>query len=233
MKERPILFSAPMVRAILDGRKSQTRRALKFQAFGGFTPISPSTIWHGEEPRRKESCPYGQPGDRLWVRETWRLSPDACEGWPMDATPCSGFIDYRADGSSLERHAPDFAAIERLTIGRDPEWDWDSPPHSWRSPIHMPRWASRITLEITGIRVERLQDISADNAIAEGIDQIAGPTSCNSWRNYLIGKAGEMNMHCSSPSRSYQTLWDAINARRGHPWESNPWVWVIEFRRIV
>jgi len=221
-----------MVRAILDGQKSQTRRVVREIKQPGDTRyamslppdeaylLADNKTWRfdarGGVSRYDVPCPYGQPCDRLWVRETWRLSPDACEAWPEDEKPCRGFIDYRADGSSLERHAPDFAAIERLTIGRDPEWDWDSPPHSWRSSIHMPRWASRITLEITGIRVERLQEISADDAIAEGIHLNLDEAGNTPWPSVAIAK--------------YRELWDSINARRGHSWESNPWVWVIEFR---
>jgi hypothetical protein len=240
MKERPILFSGPMACAILEGRKSQTRRAIDPQpdipnwmnwiemepknGLARFRKVAPD--WP-DDSRDDIYCRYGQTGDRLWVRETWRLSPDACEGWPTDAKPCPGFIDYRSDNSSLERFAPDFAAIERLTTGRDPDWDWDNPPYAWKSPIHMPRWASRITLEITGIRVERLQNISATDAIAEGIDcpwTPGHPADLDLWRRYPSWVPQAI--------MKYQNLWDSINADHGHSWKSNPWVWVIEFRRI-
>jgi len=140
VSERPILFSGPMVRAILEGRKSQTRRVIKTH--------SPAYIerWKGAEGWDKE-CSYGQPGDLLWVRETWRrhiVSPPNVDA----RIPRKRFdlgVRYRADGHLMDD-------------GK-----------KWKSPIHMPRWASRLTLRITGVRVERLQEISGEDCIAEGI----------------------------------------------------------------
>ena len=152
MKERPILFSAPMVRAILDGRKTMTRRIL--------------TERHGEY------CPYGHPGDFLWVRETFYNSR-------MDNSMPT---HYRADNQD-----EDFQLI-------------------WNPSIFMPRWASRILLEITAVRVERLQKISEDDARAEGVSpETVGP---------------------------FSELWDSINRKPGRTWADNPFVWVIEFKRI-
>jgi hypothetical protein len=94
----------------------------------------------------------------------------------------------------------------------------------------MPRWASRIQLEITNVRVERLNDISEQDAKAEGIEVVGGPTSCCPYRNYRIGKVGEMSLHCSAPSRSFMTLWESINGAGS--WNENPWVWVVEFKKI-
>lgn len=103
----------------------------------------------------------------------------------------------------------------------------------WKPSIHMPRLASRITLEVTGVRVERLNDISEDDAKAEGIERVGGQTSCNPWRNYLKGKPGEMTLDCSSAVRSFQTLWSTIHAADGqNGWAANPWVWVVGFRRV-
>ena len=208
-KYKPILFTAPMVRAILEGRKSQTRRIVKVQPpTEGYTL---STLIDTTGPRRNIgkhhwlkndgfkvidgsqpyfSVPYAI-GDRLWVKETYCYHDDLAR--------CL----YKADGiNSLK----------------------------WNQSIHMPRWASRITLEITGVRVERLQDISEDDAVAEGIEIVGAKYNLNPYKNYMIGRTGEMDMHCSCASRSYQTLFDSIHGPGS--WEKNPWVWVVEFKRV-
>jgi len=212
--EHPIIFSGEMVRAILDGRKTQTRRIIHKSHFpdGSFADaIYPAAdtgwiSWQGavkpgphlaeftkQQYRTGWPCPYGVPGDLLWVRETWRA----------EELPVFGEdgIRYKADGVFIpignSREASDRWAAAR----------GDSPVETWRSPIHMPRWASRITLEIVSIRVERVQEISEGDAEAEGCCIAAGG------RGY------------------YQKLWESLNARRGFPWASNPWTWVIEFRR--
>lgn len=205
MKERPILMSAPMVRAILAGTKTQTRRVVKPQPPAGWdrncwfsAPVwgwtaqaEPAQTWH------KVRCPYGQPGDRLWVRETW----NRFEAW-------QGYF-YAADDHSFG-------------IGADDDPD-HIPEHAirWKPSIHMPRAASRITLEVTGVRVERLQDISAADAIAEGIE-----AEGDEWRDYLMPHT----QCCLTPRSSYRTLWESIHGPGS--WDANPWVWVIEFRRI-
>lgn len=199
MKERPILFSGQMVRAILEGRKTMTRRVVKLR-HGADVVVTNGQVW---KPARVDyagyvDCPYGQPGDRLWVRETWAKTDGRHEIVP---------IAYRATNDSM-------------ALLND----------KWKPSIHMPRWASRITLEITGIRVERLQEISYDDAIAEGIERIGGEFSCSPWKNYRKGQPGEMDCHCSYPPRSYQTLWESINGPGS--WGANPWVWVIEFKRV-
>lgn len=173
MTERPILFSAPMVRALLAGSKTQTRRLVKFQGKDLETFLGLKN--------QAACCPYGQPGDRLWVRETF--SDDWCEyGHP---------VQYRADG---ELDSDMFDAGVK-----------------WRPSIHMPRLASRITLEVTGVRVEQLQDISRGEAMAEGCPF--------------------PNMsHGDDPRRWYADLWEQINGDGS--WEANPWVWVVEFKKI-
>lgn len=159
MKERPILFSGPMVRAIREARKTQTRRVVK--------EIDPDEfVSSNEADNLALCCPYGAVGDRLWVRETWQGN--------------QGDIRYGADGDSLHGY------------------------NGWRPSIFMPRWASRITLEVTGVRVERVQEISEEDAQAEGVAH-----------------------RCD-----YKVVWDAINGKK-YPWSSNPWVWVIEFKRAV
>jgi uncharacterized protein YhfF len=189
--ERPILLKDEMVRAILDGRKTQTRRVMKPQPEGGldFTPFAPFGVVNGKG--NPLICRHGQPGDRLWVRETWQhlhnegQKADEFEQWQQNSIDCF----YLADESSPNN---------KPMSGR------------WRPSIHMPRWASRITLEITDVRVERLQDISNEDAVAEGIG-----TPCD--MRYAALDA-------------FKPLWESIN---GHDsWEANPWVWVIEFKRI-
>lgn len=182
MKERAIIFSGDMVRAILDGEKAQTRRIVKPQPVQYNRPDWPVTHGWREVPHVGgwevswnqnrmtateaigEFCPYGVPGDRLWVREAFFVSS-------------VGRIIYAADRELLRP----------------------------KSPIHMPRWASRITLEVTGVRVQRLQDITEDDARAEGFDSLDG----------------------------FALLWDRINEKCGYGWQDNPWVWAVEFRAVT
>lgn len=211
MTDRPILFSAPMVRAILDGSKTQTRRIVKpvkgFESCDICRPdfmTDPDKVWwHGTETERvgvAQSCPYGQIGDRLWVREAFHDRGDNNIAYRATQT-------IRISGKMVEipLREPDNA-------------------NRWKPSIYMPRWASRITLEITDVRVERLQDISEDDAQAEGIERVGGRYSCEPWKNYMEGR------YCSAPSRSFQTLWQSINGPES--WDANPWVWVIWFKRV-
>ncbi|NDZ11537.1 hypothetical protein C7T35_01185 [Variovorax sp. WS11] len=218
MKEQPILFSAPMVRALLAGTKTQTRRVLK-QATGPSLSIGIenepgvaelSWLW-GDGPSHdvhetvmKVPCPYGVPGDRLWVREAIRLVPDQ---EPDDGTG-RVLSTYGADGS--------------LTVAD--AWPWK---RSYLPPMHCPRGLSRITLEVTGVRVERLQDVSEADAIAEGIenDPRLDPAGTCHWRVY-----GREHTGTSSPESSYESLWESINGAGS--WAANPFVWVVEFRRV-
>ena len=209
--ERPILFSGPMVRAILDGRKTMTRRVHKVQP--NDPPSTFSYKWDGEHWRGFidagkyagwcdtpwMDCPYGEIGDRLWVRETFGM----CAAHP----DCDG-VYFKADTSDNEG-----AKVDK-----------------WRPSIFMPRWASRITLEIAGVKVERVQDINEEDAKAEGIApwiNAAGEASRMAWRDYSMSEAVG---HCC-PRESFRTLWDSINAKRA-PWASNPWVWIIDFKRV-
>lgn len=225
MKERPILFSGPMVQSILDGKKTQTRRMIR-KAFnhddgwarsvypdghGGFTswwgvPL-PLQDCHKLYPNGGGFKPPWEIGDRLWVRETWSVD----------------------DRSALERMNPDdvwYRASE------------DNPEMfpRWRPSIHMPRWASRITLEVTGIRVERLQMISREDAIAEGTDWRTCPTyqSIESFTEQMIAR--KLGMACFPVMTidyigGYKRLWESINGSGS--WDANPWVWVIEFRMVT
>jgi hypothetical protein len=216
MKERPILFNAPMVRALLDGSKTQTRRALldgsktqtrrvcKLEVRAGM----PDPEWRS----LLRCCPYGQPGDRLWVRETF------VQGYPYDATT-DRLLQCDADGNDLPMTTWYRANGEDFGWSDDDGWQANVP---WKPSIHMPRTASRITLEITGVRVERLRDINADDAMAEGIQRLGdgGYASDNAGRNY----------HASSAWYAYASLWESINGPGS--WDTNPLVWVIEFKQV-
>lgn len=170
-REHPILFSGPMVRAILDGKKTQTRRVMTPQP--GHGVMQPVVGQYFQKP-----CPFGVIGDRLWVRETF-ATYSGDEG-------TSGLL-YRAD-----------PMFDTTTV-----FDW-----TWKPSIHMPRWASRLDLEITGLRVERIQDITEEDAQAEG----------RTLQDFGSGGPGY-----------FPHTWDALNAKRGFSWAANPWVWVIGF----
>lgn len=191
MKERPILMSTPMVQAILSGRKTMTRRVVKNQsdfpsiAFDRFTDFKTDLLGTLEK-QFNIKFPYGQIGDRLWVKETFCLTQ------PFD--PETYYFGYKSGVKSYS------------TNPASAKYDY-SEPDKWKPSIFMPREASRITLEITNIRVERLQDISEDDAKAEGA--LWDPFS------YKLG---------------FETLWYKINGKES--WESNPYVWVIEFKQI-
>lgn len=246
MKERPILFSGAMVRAILEGRKAMTRRVVKPQPAPN-RPYDGGTAWNYDEKtglhrpygtvghltvREKMGlfCPFGQPGDRLWVRETWeevhpcqidegRFSLEGRVGIP-GPPPVHYRVIYRADGEYPRLHFKEgFPYRERCQPGcvKDhihPLEAW----HGWTPSIHMPRWACRLVLEVASVRVERLQEISEEDARAEGADPY-------DWQ-YDNGEGPE------SYREAFRCLWDSINASRGYGWERNPWVWVVEFKRV-
>ena len=220
MKERAIIFSAPMVRAILEGRKTQTRRVLKSQpgcvhdgepywAVGGYRVWSYRGITDvlrmgTVNPQR---CPFGTVGERLWVRETWG--------------PCRGVGDSHPIAIADATYAcfPDgsqkFKSGEYCHHGSPVTGSWPT-GYKWRPSIHMPRWASRITLEIAGVKVERLNEITGSDCANEGIcGQIGSPRS--------YGVVTE-----SFAREQFQRIWESINGPGS--WDANPWVWVIEFR---
>lgn len=247
MSDRPILFSAPMVRAILAGTKTQTRRAVK--------PLTADRLTHC--PGFLESLDgvplsrYGQPGDRLWVRETWRYADWTEEGEPH--------IEYAADGTRtlIEDFPEEWAArlMDTWVALSDPinfDIDQRAADRRWRPSIHMPRWASRITLNVTNVRVERLHTISEADALAEGVT--AKPFPGPWWQGYRRMEDGDL-LHQQSvgaeppdwmvePHRmrdtnhldqsavdGFRSLWWSINGAES--WEANPWVWVIEFEKAA
>lgn len=211
MNEKPILFSGQMVRAILEGRKTQTRRILnrvsgefpngKITQFGisdtkgyDFTFRDKSMLWHDfkKDDFISRKCPYGGPGTVLWVRETFASG--------------SGYVWYKADCDNGPAHE----------VCQFP--DGSEPAVKWKPSIHMPRRASRINLLVKNVRVERLRDISEEDARAEGVIPIPGGVDYK-WLD--------------KPYRSeFATLWNSINEKRGYGWDTNPWVWVVEFERV-
>ncbi|MET6553602.1 hypothetical protein [Citrobacter farmeri] len=220
MKERPMIFNAEMVRAILDGRKTQTRRIIKncvvgtddispFIRIGNFTGCYPEDV-----PEMIRECsPYGIPGDRIWVRETWQAIHDSVDEF--------GHVEERTYAPSIPKEKDRYwHTVYAEHFGDENREDRGFP---WRPAIHMPRWASRITLEITDVRVERLNAISEEDARAEGIID-GGCLNC-----------GEPEpCGCVNPqpdaTDAFAWLWQSIYGQEN--WDANPWVWVIAFRRI-
>lgn len=223
MKERGIIFSGPMVRAILSGEKTQTRRVIK-DAVGLPSDVlmcrdsqSPSgyAIGGGSIEDVMLRCPYGVPGDRLWVRETFR-------------SQYKGIVAYRANGEAGAWMGSEDTASGRVWVHHGWLLGFADPNQRghwvgatkygprWTPAIHMPRWSSRITLEIEAVRVERLQDITEEDASAEGV-----------WSVWQRGVPHHYSRQC------FESLWQSINGKRpGHTWLDNPWVWVISFRRV-
>lgn len=205
MKDRPILFSGPMVRALLNGTKTQTRRVVKYAAHDlidadGWPLRDLSECGAGEV---RTGCPYGQPGDRLWVRETFAKIDGQTQPWIE--------TDYRATYTHGDRLGDTLGIKKR-----------------WTPAIHMPRAASRITLEVTGVRVEQLQDISEADAVAEGVHP--DPRCRQDDDTAAFQRIGPVRDN-SFPIARYGALWESINGPGS--WRSNPWVWVIEFRRAA
>lgn len=232
-RERPILFSSPMVRAIIAGTKTQTRRIVKFPRapnhLGQWEPTTTGgpdggrllvggqlvpdpdparvAMWHTRTGSHVW-CPYGFPTDRLWVRETW--------GWGNERCKAAQCVVYQADKSAREAFCsggPDtLADILGKPVRRFTE------PERWRPSIFMPRWASRLTLEVLAVRVQRLQEISDEDVQSEGIspEYVSGPGAPDYAMQRRLALA---------------ELWDGIDGKRT-PWASNPWVWALTFRIV-
>lgn len=241
MTDRPILFSASMVRAILAGTQTQTRRALKVQPPSATIGLA---TFHHPDPRPMfyandgeslldwcAACPYGATGDRLWVREAHAFSVDDPEGLHWRDDPSNWDVIYRAD--------------EQQPSGGWRNGEGEVIPAPWRPSIHMPRWASRITLEITGVRVERLQAISEADAQAEGCTWPHYDTASNLPNCPNCGGVGLYTAFnpltggalpdtdcedCNTPAKRFRWLWESINGAES--WGSDPWVWVVEFKRL-
>jgi len=229
MKEKPILFSTKMVEALLNGSKTQTRRVIKPN------DLRPTEI---DNFRNGKNLPY-QPGDQLWVRETFRIA-----GW-WEGEPY--LVEYK-DGTRLfEPHSSEDydedkyaeyaiqSSEECIDAGapRDKEGYFHFPDGfelatKWRPSIFMPRWASRITLEVTGVALQQLQDITEEEAFAEGL-------YVHSQRDgdyYHYDNKAPLHKWFVSPDDAFRFLWDSINEKRGFCWEMNPWVWVVTFKVV-
>lgn len=225
MKERPILFSGPMVRAILEGRKTMTRRVCKPQPHSVGDQFS--TTQHkalmirrpGEDAWKEIPCPYGKPGDLLWVRESFAYPAG---GAPPDPSK----VVFAADGSWVSQGV--VPAADNYVV---------------YPSIHMPRWASRLTLRVKAVRVERLQDIGEQDAIAEGVapidSRIHSGVDPNQRKIAVIADsppawmtdARDEGPYVRTAREEFMKLWDSINAK--HPWDSNPWVWAVEFEVVT
>jgi hypothetical protein len=224
-------MSAPMVLAILDDRKTQTRRIIKPEHLKGTMCAHDILSNLGPQLLKQAAtyCPHGQVGDQLWVKETYRHF-----GNSMTAGKTSALILYRADNRS-----------RTISLENPPteKW-WNSGKSPWKPSIFMPRWASRITLEITDVRVERLQDISEEDAKTEGVhvgqrvflDDPHRCRNCDKDRALHIGVAmgcpqGLGTVFDASTYRGgYKFLWNSINGKDS--WDLNPWCWCLSFRRI-
>lgn len=218
MKIRPILFSAPMVLAILEGRKTQTRRAIKRLPW--YDPAQNRWIYRGLQFNTEREAfsalkflnPYGQPGGRLWVRETWcpiyAQDPAYNNGEPIE-------IDYKAGHSkdSMQWRLMDDIGTRR-----------------WKPSIHMPRRASRILLEITGVRVERLNEISSADAMSEGCEKDIADGESLYWFDGLGIDKESGRRFAYDEQEAFSWLWESINGPGS--WAANPWVWVIDFQRV-
>jgi hypothetical protein len=243
VREKPIPFSGPMVRAILDGKKTQTRRVVKPQPSiapdllptraEDMLPDGSSkkfcftiervpgvTRYLGGNQFAREFSPYGQPGERLWVRETWQLL-HMYRDW------ATGQVD---DWTAWEGKVPKVRPPGYVTaFAGEPGWgsDREERGFGWRPSIFMQRWASRLSLDITAVRVERVQDISEADAVAEGVYEAFADEREEA---FSVAPPGESSF--PTARQYYERLWDSLNAKRGHSWDSNPWVWVIEFARV-
>lgn len=224
MKQKPILFSAPMVRAILDGNKTQTRRIVKPQPDeDGLAFLLHGGRWQ-DTSGVDYKCPYGQVGDVLWVRETWGIA----DRWlHSEITDPPRTIAYKAD-LSAKNFDPEYEV-------NTSDWGWEN--MKWKPSIHMWRWASRIQLEITGVRVERLNDISEADAKAEGLKAISKDGNLIKYgipdADGLPGN-DDLGLHWNEweicPIQAYKKLWELINGAGS--WDENPWVWCISFRVV-
>lgn len=226
MKERGMIFNAEMVRAILDGRKTQTRRIVKLQPDEDGLAKVTNGPWV-DTSERNYRCPFGDVGDRIWVRETFQgplFDYEQMEAYLEDSSRFEKpeFCQYAADGG----HRPEYQDAD------------DNLRHGWRPSIHMPRWASRILLEITDVRVERLNAISEEDAIAEGMQGVICPC-CKGDSEYSTSRYDAETLAvvdeipcraCESNRSKFFTLWDSIYGYGQHC--IGEWVWVIEFKRV-
>lgn len=235
MKERGVIFNSEMVRAILDGRKTQTRRIVKHQRHSSQEiKLCDDSFFHwsmigAEKPLSAINYEYGRVGDRLWVRETYSLlgNEDAC---PIDWN--DNIVNDKTEAARIYRASCEQKSGDYGLWSIPDEADWK--PHteemkfegSWTPSIHMPRWASRITLEITDVRVERLNNISPRDVVAEGLIKLPA-----TGRYVRFQGAQHFGLAYDNHKDAFADLWDEVS-KPDCNYESNPWVWVIEFKRV-
>lgn len=208
MTEHPILFTPENVRAILQGRKTQTRRLVKLTDAGRIKKSGSTKNWHPDDANAVQACPYGMPGDRLWVRETW--------AWPGEEQ-----VLYKANPN-------DAALVERWKT------DPNCPQVKWTPSIHMPKKFCRLWLELVEVRVERLQECSEADAKAEGAAFVCELCGCNLDTDH----GAAVHFACDDPdcerashTEGFRRLWESINGDGS--WALNPWVWVLTFARVT
>lgn len=219
VRERPIIFSGPMVRAILAGTKSQTRRIVTPQpvpweaneCFLQWKGLAPLTTGH-------IAAKHGRPGDRLWVREAFQPI------YAPEFQPFGRNGGREANWRTGEGYAPRYMATDERVEWVDREDNLQS--DRAEPAVHMPRWASRITLEITDVRVQRLQEITEEDAKAEGVEEWCSCVCHDETNVQTCSDCGDRHGR-----DGFVGLWDAINGKRA-PWDSNPWVWALTFRRV-
>lgn len=228
MKERPILFTPANAQLVYDGKKTQTRRMFKgtTEHKGEYNPSYLEA--HLNHSGWKTICPYGAPGDRLWVRESWGIADSG--GRLVD--PC---INYRGGGQlPLIGHVG--PEMWSLACNKDVPYekreindaDLLKIPDGWRHGMFMPRWACRTVVEITDVRVQKVQGISEEDSIAEGIQRQRLPDLSGNHFHW----GDKTQDRCKTAVGAYAKLWDSINGKT-HPWGSNPWVWALTFRRVA
>lgn len=240
MKERPIIFGTWAIPKILDGSKTQTRRVIKPQ------PSFEQGVWYWQEGAREGEiqsvyynsldalkdyliyrCPYGQVGDRLWARETWAISDFSWRRIPPVYDELR--VAYKAGVSGLwhpdgATHDLEWRSVDELIFHKYAE------KNKWQSPLFMPRWASRILLEITEVRVERLQEIGPEDIKAEGLMAIGVIPVKTAM--LITGTDNLNDLQRELGGEEFASLWDFLNAKRGFSWASNPWVFVIAFKKL-
>lgn len=237
VRERPILLSSPMIRAILDGRKTQTRRAVSPRGWNPNRMTLSKVVHHSESRIGTQAyfgddnwgapCPFGSPGERLWVRETWAAHP-------LDESEPPARILFAADGANYDFDVVGNARRGPRNLDRvDETGEWVV--ERWRPSIHMPRWACRLTLEITSARVERLQDISDADIEAEGTSAWveAGGVVYTPVAGFDGAQLNDDGKTITvKPNRvCFASLWDSVSPANLR-WRSNPWVWVVSFKRL-
>lgn len=211
MKERPILFNAPMVRAVLDGRKTVTRRPCKLTDAGHVKEPGGHRRWHPDDPDAVNACPFGVPGDRLYVRETWQAIHGSTD---LETGYCDDILHAKKipkdDGGGFWVAA--YAATDPEANEHKDDRAWP-----WRPSIHMPRWASRILLEVASVRVKRIKGITSEDIGREGMPV---DYSVNDRPDFLEAEQRD----------AFRELWDAAYFKSGLGWSANPWVWVVGFK---